>query len=168
MGPHGQATSNLNFCREITSRSYTNTTVDSFRFFFHALKQHFKIKTSECQGIRGLAIFKYWEVSWICYPPTYRNWVQILRFWDFNSENWDGGHEQLILNGGRFKPGFLPKEIRSRQWLISFKNQLYPSIRLSRLRAQNFLCCKWDIKHSQYSFACPAKLWCVIKLTSES
>jgi hypothetical protein len=85
------------------------TTVHSFHVFFQALNQHLNIKTIEWQVIRGLAIFIYWEVPWICYPPTYRNWVQILRFWYLNSENWDGGHEQLISNGGRFKPCFCHK-----------------------------------------------------------
>jgi hypothetical protein len=53
----------------------------------------------------------------------------------------DGGHEQLISNGGRFKPACAERDKRqtmidlrgiSTNWL---KNQLCPSIKLSRLRA---------------------------------
>ncbi len=28
----------------------------------------------------------------------------------FNSWSWDGGHEQLISNGGRFKPAFAKRD----------------------------------------------------------
>ncbi len=55
----------------------------------------------------------------------------------------DGGHEQLISNGGRFKPVFSERD--QKQTMIDlrgistnwFKNQLCHSIRISRLRAQN-------------------------------
>jgi hypothetical protein len=54
----------------------------------------------------------------------------------------DGGHEQLISNGGRFKPAFA--EIDEKQTMIDlrgisanwFGNHICPSIRLSR--APNF------------------------------
>jgi hypothetical protein len=53
----------------------------------------------------------------------------------------NGGHEQLISNGGRFKPAFARRDKKqamldlrgiSTNW---FKNQLIRSTRLSRLRA---------------------------------
>ncbi len=52
----------------------------------------------------------------------------------------DGGHEQLISNGESFKPTFAERDQKltmidlraiSKNW---FKNQLFASIRLSRLR----------------------------------
>jgi len=53
----------------------------------------------------------------------------------------DGGHEQLISNGGRVKPAFAERD--KKQTMIDLrgistnllKNQLRPSIRLSKLRA---------------------------------
>jgi hypothetical protein len=65
-------------------------------------------------------------------------------FWDVGilfAHNWDGGHEQLTSNGGRFNPAVAEREKKetmidlrgiSTNW---FKNQLCPSMRLSRLRA---------------------------------
>jgi hypothetical protein len=60
-------------------------------------------------------------------------------------ETEDGGHEQLISNGGRFKPAFSERD--KKQTIIDlrgistnwFKNQLCPSTRLSRLRAHRGL-----------------------------
>ncbi len=56
-----------------------------------------------------------------------------------------GGHEQLISNGGRIKPAFAKRE--KKQTMIDlrgiltnwFKNQLWPTIRLFRLRAPAYL-----------------------------
>jgi hypothetical protein len=57
----------------------------------------------------------------------------------------DGGHEQLISNDKRFKPAFAERD--KKQTMIDlqgistnwFKNQLFPSTRLSMLRAQLFM-----------------------------
>jgi hypothetical protein len=58
------------------------------------------------------------------------------------SKERDGGHKQLISNGGRFKSAFAERDKKqtmiglrriSSKW---FKNQFCPSIRLSRPRAQ--------------------------------
>jgi hypothetical protein len=54
----------------------------------------------------------------------------------------DGGHEEVISNGGRLKPAFA--EIDKKQTMIDlrgistnwFENQLCSSIRFSRLRAR--------------------------------
>jgi hypothetical protein len=55
----------------------------------------------------------------------------------------EGAHQQLISNGGRFKLAFFKKD--KKQTMIDLreistnciKNQLCPSVRLSRLWAQN-------------------------------
>jgi hypothetical protein len=65
-----------------------------------------------------------------CHVPLKNKAHQLL-------EALDGGHEQLISNGGRFKPAF--SERNKKQTIIDlrgistnwFKNQLCPSIRLS-------------------------------------
>jgi hypothetical protein len=60
-------------------------------------------------------------------------------------ETEDGGYEQLISNGERFKPAFAERDKKqtmldlrgiSTNW---FENQFCPSTRLSRLRAQRGL-----------------------------
>jgi hypothetical protein len=68
-------------------------------------------------------------------------WVWTFRAsWE---ERGDGGHEQLISNGGRIKPVFAdrdkkPTMIDLREISTNrFKNQLCPYIRLSRRRAQD-------------------------------
>jgi hypothetical protein len=59
----------------------------------------------------------------------------------FLAVRWDGGHEQLISNGRRFKPAFAQRDKKQKMTDLRgistnwFKNQLCPSIRLSRLRA---------------------------------